>query len=192
LGAVAVSLTTEPGWNVDELIVEFAELLPDSTIIEVLERVDNLARRTHAQNILARYRARALDRLTHATFWEKRHLVFPNLIFGVDVKEHIAAMGGDTFGTATRRLAELNAAAGEWVTAGGPAPDWPCRVTPESETTMKNEQLRRARVFRDANGIARLYEWHARFGAGGRIHLLFDAAARTVEIGYIGRHLPLA
>jgi len=80
---VAVSLRTEPGWDVDELIVEFTELLSDSTIVEITENVDNLARRTHAQTILARHRARALDQLTHTTFWASRHLIFPNLRFGL-------------------------------------------------------------------------------------------------------------
>jgi hypothetical protein len=192
LGAVAVSLRTEAGWDVDELIVEFIELLSDSTIVEVLEKVDNLARRTHAQTILARYRASALDQLTHATFWGNRRLVFPNLSFGLDVEEQVAVVGSDAFATIVRRLAELNAAAGQWITTGGPAPNWPCKVSPESQTTMNNEQLRRARVFRGPDGTARLYEWHARFGAVGRIHLGFNAATRTVEIGYIGSHLPLA
>jgi hypothetical protein len=192
LGAVAVSLRTEPGWDVDELIVAFTELLSDSTIVEVTENVDNLARRTHAQIILARHRARALNQLTHTTFWASRHLIFPNWRFGLDVEEQITVVGSNAFGAIARRLAELNAAAGQWIATGGPAPNWPCKVTPESETTMKNDQLRKARVFRDANGTARLYEWHARFGAGGRVHLRFDAAARTVEIGYIGPHLPLA
>lgn len=36
-----------------------------------------------------------------------------------------------------------------------------------------------------------IFEWHARFGSGGRIHLRFDASIREVEIGYVGRHLPL-
>ncbi len=191
LGAVAVSLRTEPGWDVDELIIEFNELLPDFTIVEVIENVDNLARRTHAQNILGRYRSRALDHLTQDTFWANRRLVFPNLSFGLDVEKQRAVVASNAFGTIARRLAELNAAAGQWVTTGGPAPNWPCKVTPESETTMKNEQLRSARVFRDPNGTDRLYEWHARFGAGGRIHLRFDASVRRVEIGYIGPHLPL-
>lgn len=87
------------------------------------------------------------------------------------------------------RLAQLNEAAGEW--DAGPAPSWPCKVTPENETTMANRRLRQARVFRSTAGTYEIFEWHARFGAGGRIHMRFDATKLIVEIGYIGVHLPL-
>ncbi len=73
----------------------------------------------------------------------------------------------------------------------GPAPSWPCKVTPENEKTIANRRLSQARTFRSTTGTRQTFEWHARFGSGGRIHLRFEAKARVVEIGYIGRHLPL-
>ena len=64
-------------------------------------------------------------------------------------------------------------------------------MTPESSTVMKNHKLREERRFRSQTGAIELFEWHARFGSGGRIHLRFDPASREVEIGYIGNHLPI-
>jgi hypothetical protein len=191
LGAITISLRGEPGWDLDELVVRFRELLPDGTIVTVSDTIDNLARSSHAERILERYRLRALDQLSHTTFWERRGLVFPALRFGLDVQGQMVALGGHMFGTITRRLSDLNAAAATWGNQGGAAPVWPTHVTPESEIVMNNDRLRNARVFRDANGVNRLYEWHARFGGSGRIHLRFDPPIRSVEIGYIGPHLPL-
>lgn len=57
---------------------------------------------------------------------------------------------------------------------------------------MNNPTLKASRFFRNGAGVTELYEWHARFGSSGRIHLRFDAALRSIEIGYIGSHLPLA
>ena len=56
---------------------------------------------------------------------------------------------------------------------------------------MSDPRLSAARMFRSHDGTRKLFEWHAKFGSL-RIHLLFDAGFRTVEIGYIGPHLPLA
>jgi len=64
-------------------------------------------------------------------------------------------------------------------------------VTPESAGVMNNEGLRSHRVFRNSRGQPTLFEWHARFGSSHRIHLLFDRPTFRVEIGYIGKHLPL-
>ena len=56
---------------------------------------------------------------------------------------------------------------------------------------MKNRFFREARMFQSHRGTREIFEWHARFGDGGRIHLRFDPPSKEVEIGYIGPHLPL-
>ena len=47
------------------------------------------------------------------------------------------------------------------------------------------------RRFRSCSGNTKIFEWHALFGNSGRIHFWFDAQTKEVEIGYIGKHLPL-
>ncbi len=88
-----------------------------------------------------------------------------------------------------KRLGHLDEAADQWET--GAAPAWPCKVTPESESTMNNPRYRRARIFRSVSGAREIFAWHARFGDSGRIHLRFEAREHIVEIGYIGMHLPI-
>ena len=55
---------------------------------------------------------------------------------------------------------------------------------------MNDPSLRKARRFRSADGERHLFEWHARFGSGMRIHLRFDPRTLEIEIGYVGRKLP--
>ena len=74
---------------------------------------------------------------------------------------------------------------------GSAMPSWTRKVTPESQPVMNDPRLREERRFRSHRGTRELFEWHARFGSSGRIHLRMDPSSREVEIGYIGPHLPL-
>ena len=119
--------------------------------------------------------------------------MFPHLIFGQDVEDHLAELNAGWLPTLVNRLTELDETAAEWVAVGGDAPPWKCKVTPESQSVRdyKRGKLLEARTFLAAGGERVLFEWHARFGSGARIHLRFDASAREIEIGYAGVHLPV-
>ena len=85
---------------------------------------------------------------------------------------------------------ELDESAAKWREVGGTLPPWTCKVTPESSSLMNKPTLSEARRFRSHRDTRELFEWHARFGSNGRIHLRFDASSQEIEIGYIGPHLP--
>ena len=189
-GAIAVGLPSAPVWDRDRVTVQFDELLPDETIERASEEIDQLTRPAHARAIGARYRDRLREAGDPRTLWENRQAIFPSLAFGPDVREHLLAYAR-LLQPILEKLADLDRSAAEWRGAGGPAPVWRTEVTPESSGTMKNPELRRRRVFRSHRGGTALFEWHARFGGGGRIHLRFDAESSEVEIGYVGPHLPL-
>ena len=188
--AVAVSFPSEAVWDRDRLTVRFNELLPNGELGEAEEEIDNLARPGHSAPILGRHREALYRQCSSGLeMWVHRRQVYPHLLFGPDVEAQIERMDAGLLSVVMNRLAQLNEATGEW--EAGPAPSWPCKVTPENEKTMANRRLRQARTFRSTTGTRQTFEWHARFGSGGRIHLRFEAKARVVEIGYIGRHLPL-
>lgn len=190
--AIAVSVPSEPVWDRDRIRVVFAELLPDGDLDEAEEEIDNLARSAHAPGIGERHRRRLRVHCTNgADLWSRREQVFPNLTLGPDVEGHLEQLNPGWFSTLVSRLAALDSTAEEWAAAGGDAPRWKTKVTPESGRLMRNAKLREARLFRSVSGVRVLFEWHARFGSGGRIHLRFDAETRAIEIGYIGGHLPL-
>ena len=58
-------------------------------------------------------------------------------------------------------------------------------------SSKRSKDVVAERRFRSHLGVRELFEWHARFGNSGRIHLRWDPKSREVEIGYIGNHLPL-
>ena len=189
---IAVGFPSEPVWDRARVTVAFRELLPNDTLADADEAIDQLTRTAHAGPIADRHARRARSRIqVPADVWSARAEAFPHLAFGPDVEDQIGEWNAGWLTTIVNRLAELDEAAAAWKESGGPAPSWTCKVTPESESVMNNRKLREARRFRSVRGERALFEWHARFGAAERIHLRFDAGARTVEIGYVGGHLPL-
>ena len=189
MNGVAVGFPSEPVWDRDRVSVIFHEMLRNGEIESAAEDVDNLARPAHAGSIADRHRERLrLEFGSPADLWTRREQLFPHLTFGPDVEEQLGKV--NVLSTVVNRLADLDAAAADWEGAGGAAPQWTCKVTPESETVKNDVKLREARRFRSSRGDRALFMWHARFGDSGRIHLRFDARERTVEIGYVGGHLP--
>lgn len=188
---VSIGFPSDSVWDRDQIAIDFDELLPDETFKEASEMIDNLTRSAHALPICQRHRADLRQFKDVAALWRNREEAFPNLLFGPDVAGQLQALGAGLLSVVVKRLASLDESAGEWSVAGGATPRWTCKVTPESASVMNNATLRDARRFRSYHGATVLFEWHARFGSGGRIHLRFNAHAREVEIGYIGQHLPL-
>ena len=190
--AVAVGFPSSPEWDRDQVTVHFDELLPDETLEPISEEIDQLTRSAHAAPICDRHQARV--RLgagsDPVTLWENRDAAFPNLSFGPGVQDDLRKFA-HLLSTIVGKLTALDASAREWRGHGDPAPRWNTKVTSESRAVMTNPALREARRFRSHLGTREIFEWHARFGDHGRIHLRFDAESREVEIGYIGPHLPV-
>ena len=189
--AVAVGFPSEPVWDRDRVTVSSRSFLPNETFAQADEDIDQLTRSAHGAPITNRHVRRLRSRIEIAAdLWSGRAEAFPHLTFGPDVEDQLGRLNPGWLTTVVNRLADLDEAASAWRSTGGPAPPWTCKVTPESDSVMNEGRLREARRFRSARGERVLFEWHARFGKGERIHLRFDASARTVEIGYVGVKLP--
>ncbi len=188
---IAVGFPSDPIWDRDQVTVSFNELLPDENIGEASETIDNLTRSVHALPICERYRANLRQFANSAALWESREEAFPNLVFGPDVEHNLTTLNSSALQIVIKRLASLNESAREWPDKSDAMPSWKCKVTPESQSVRNNPQLLRFRQFKSHQGTQKLFEWHARFGSSGRIHLRFDPSSYEVEIGYIGPHLPL-
>ena len=187
---IAIGFPSGLVWNRDQVTVRFNELLPDASMEETSEGVDQLTRAIHADPICQRHRDRVRAGSDPATLWENREVIFPDLAFGPGVEANLKECA-NWFPTIVGKLITLDQSAGEWKIKGGPAPPWGTKVTPEQVEQMKNVAFRATRRFSSFDGTRKVFEWHARFGSGGRIHLRFDPDSREVEIGYIGPHLPL-
>ena len=188
---ISVGFPSDPIWDQNRVTVSFDELLPDGSIQEASESIDNLTRSAHALPICERHRADLRQFANSVALWESREEAFPNLKFGPGVEHNLTTLDSGALRIVIKRLASLDESANEWCVQGGTIPPWKCNVSPESEQVRNNPKLINARYFRSDQGTQELFEWHARFGSSGRIHLRFDPSAYEIEIGYIGSHLPL-
>ncbi|MYH31322.1 MAG: hypothetical protein F4137_21345 [Acidobacteria bacterium] len=187
---IAVGFPSHPVWDRDRMTVVFRDPLGGGDSEPVRTDIDHFARPEHARAIIERRRAHLRTQCSDpGTVWQLREQLFPSLLFGPDVEEHLKAVAR-VLPTVVKRLAQLDDTASTWPEAGGTVPPWPCVVTPESPSTMNDPSLRKARYFRSADRERRLFEWHARFGSGMRIHLRYDPRIHEIEIGYIGPKLP--
>lgn len=190
---VAIGFPSAPHWDRHQVTVRFKELLPDESIEEASEKIDHLARSTHADPICKRHRARHLHKILESNnpvgyLWDKRQEIFPNLIFGKDVKNHLRT-SSNQLQVIVKALEDLEHSARDWKDRGGAAPPWKRKVTDESDQVKNDPTLSRQRRFRSHDGTPQDFFWHARFGSSGRIHLRVNPKSREVEIGYIGKHL---
>lgn len=189
--SIAVGFPSDPIWDKDQITVSFDELAPAGNIQEASEEIDNLTRYLHAGPICDRHRTDLYKCMNPPEVWNKRQWIFPNIVFGPGVKRCLENLDSNALRIVIKRLDSIDRSAGRWRIEGGAAPEWKCNVTTESESVKKNPKLRKARQFQSHNGKVELFEWHARFGSSGRIHLRLDSHSYEVEIGYIGPHLPV-
>ena len=185
---VSVSFPSNPDWTESELTISYSDLAPSGDIREAQGVIDNLSCYKHAAEISVRHQVKATSNLTLTQQWEQRSTVFPHLLFGLHVGDD-AKMSGH-LSVILSKLQALNNSASAWKRTGGTIPIWALDVTRESEGTRNDPKLSAARIFRSHDGSSKLFEWHAKFGSW-RIHMNVDASSRTVEVGYIGQHLPL-
>ncbi|MCY4139827.1 MAG: hypothetical protein OXF56_16385, partial [Rhodobacteraceae bacterium] len=186
---ISVSFPSATIWDADRVKVRFLEIREDGEIEEVEEEIDNLSCSQHAFSINDRHQSRPKDIVDPRELWERRAELFPNLLFGSDVRSNFMT-SASLLGTIVGKLSALDRTAKDWRVRGGGMPEWRTLVSPESNTKMKNKKFQSSRTFRSHNGEQEIFEWHARFGDSGRIHLRFDTEEREIEIGYIGSHLP--
>lgn len=189
---IAIGLPSHPIWDSDELDINFDELLPNDQFESRTETIDNLTRPEHSNAILERHQAHLRSDIANfKELWELRQPAFPNLVFGPDVEDQLRDVNPGDLSAIVKKLSMLDEDAGNWQVTDSAMPEWSSNVTPESNSVRNNPALIRARRFRSSSGSIEIFEWHARFGNAGRIHLRFIAETKEVEIGYIGKHLPL-
>ncbi len=187
---IAVGFPSAAKWDRDQATVYFDKMSSDTTIETASKSIDNLTRSKHAAPILERHRKSLRGNLAGDSFWQDKGKAFPHLTFGPDVEGQMLQIQEPVFQTVIEKLAQLDKSAALWHVRRDSAPPWQCKVTPESNSVRNNPKLRNVRRFRSSRGTMEVFEWHARFGNSGRIHLRFESPAAGIDIGYIGKHLP--
>ena len=168
---IAIGFPSEPIWDTSAVTVDFRELLPDGSIADASETIDNLTRLAHAEAILDRHSARIRGGLRQfndgAAVWEARSKAFPNLVFGPDVESHLNRLNAGDMGTIVNKLASLDDTAANWRKVEDDVPPWRTKVTNETASVRSDPMLRQSRRFRSSDGSRQFYFWHARYGGSG-------------------------
>lgn len=187
IDGVAVGFPSKEIWDKDQVEIQFKKTLPSEAIEQRTAHIDNLTRAAHASAIARRHRSKLRSCADATELWRRRREIFPSLLFGPGVEANLAELGGHLAGV-KEKLFSLDTTAEVWKDTGGDAPKWKTKVTREAASTRNDPKLMAARRFDSAHGGKAMFEWHARYGSGGRIHLRFDARTGEIEVGYIGPH----
>ncbi len=150
---------------------------------------DHVAEPSHAEAIRGRRLAGLRHELASRTFWSMRARVFPGLLFGLDVQNQIEKFSTTLLPLLFKRLAELDERSTRWSQSKADRfPDGTTEISGETARTMK--RYADDRRFRGHDGVMRTFEDHMWVDRSHRIHLICNTTQKTVEIGYVGRHLP--
>ncbi|WP_406242053.1 hypothetical protein ACF3M2_14205 [Tissierella carlieri] len=188
-----VSLQTHELW-INEIISGVLSSLDDEMdkIITKDIQLNNISEEAHCLRLEDKLKKTAFDNLSSGQdLWEKRELLFPNLIFCESVKEqlykdpqkfHIEQIA--------KKLFRIQEYFSEYDGVYHPK-KLGLDARSESETVKSNESLRAMRYFKKTDGSNDYFYDHIGFMGNycGRIHFLPDDENRKCYIGYIGRHL---
>lgn len=188
LDGIGMSLPSESQWK--RFRVPLRHLWLDDDCCEREKDVEalNLSHRGQAERLsetLLHRRQRGLEGGPPALIRRKSQC-FPHLCFGLDLDGHIARLSSTDVSLVTRKFITLDNAVREWRRDSEMASPKLSGCRPESEPTM--QQYGYQRIFQDAEGKRRTYELHISAGTQ-RIHLRILHQRRTIEIGYVGKHL---
>ncbi|WP_125853642.1 hypothetical protein [Rhizobium anhuiense] len=178
-GGVLVSLN-HGKWNFSHALFECSGMAV---------ALDHASHPLHVDDLLKRAVADARSRLTRQNFDAIRSTAFPSLIWGQDVSGQFEKFPAEYIRLAFSRLANLDDMASRWKSTGDGEPD-PGSMVLRNESDLTMQNYGGDRRFRSAAGTIKTFERHVWIDKGNRIHFLLDHVNRTVEIGYVGTHLP--
>ena len=130
--------------------------------------------------------------LTPKTFWERRGELFSRIIFCPNVESQLQTIGGKYLEQIISKIRELDCyVVNHWNEGSFNHRDAnnksALKISPESISTMHQQDLVNLRVFSLPNGKRECFELHIKTG-NLRFHFYPDNL--IIYIGYIGNHLP--
>jgi hypothetical protein len=191
--SLAISLQSDPQWNVDRLKVEVTTV-DEEEFITTHESVLHASCCNHVEehyNWIQAFQERIYQEVSNGVeLWEQRRELFPNLEFCDPVKKQLEDI-------LTRQLElqpvinilfELQKCCQNWDNGYFNLDGYSIEESGESKPTL--DKYFKERTFRCPDGEERLFERHVKLRfCNWRIHF-FPVKPGQVIIGYIGRHLP--
>lgn len=189
-----ISLKTHGVW-LNEIIEGLVSTL-DSVVDEITtenREINNISQETHLDQLEEKLKEENFAMISSGQdLWEKREILFPNLVFCESVKDqlyndpqkfHIEQVA--------KKLMRLQQYFSEYDGIYNPKV-LGLNARTESETVKSNKGLKDLRRFKKPDDSIDYFYDHIGFTSKycGRIHFLPDDGNRKCFIGYIGKHLP--
>ena len=189
LDTVALSLPSEERWR--RILVRLRHLWLEADGCEKERSVDvfNMSKADHGESVADELLRKEQTELREnpLALTDRMRDCFPHLSFGQDVNKQIVQLSSDVRKLVIAKLTGLDGAVRDWRRASAEALALP-KVHAESEPTM--QQFGHLRTFRDADGRIEVFTLHAMVGSRYRIHFRVKEQEKSLEIGYVGVHLP--
>lgn len=193
--SLAVSLLSEPQWDIDFLELQVTELDENEQLTDYSEKIVHTSRSSHVkqhtewiqnriQNILF---SRQVD---GQILWERREEFFPSLIFCEQVSQQLQHLniGNPILQQVKKRLFELEQYCKTWKTGAFNKNLLPSKTTPESDSRI--QQFRQELTIKCPDNQERLFSWHLRMTPNAwRLYFSEDLGPGKIIIGYIGLKL---
>ena len=189
LDSVALSLPSEEHWRDFHVRLRHRWLEADGSEKERGVGVFNMSRADHGELIADELlrKEQAELRANPLSLADRMRDCFPHLNFGQDVSEQMVGLSADLRRLVIAKLTTLDGAVRDWRRGTTEDPVLP-KVHTESEPTM--QQFGHLRRFRDADGRVEIFMLHAMVGSRHRIHFRIKEGEKSLEVGYVGVHLP--
>ena len=194
LESATSSIVTNEIWGSRQISGEFQYINEEENVVTDFQSINNFFCCSHVEELVENNRQFLYNDISSGQdLWEKRELLFPNLIFCECVKRqlyddperyHIIKI--------MERLQHLQ---NYFASYDGiyDADRLGFSARSESDTVKSNPTLRNMRYFKKPNGEFSFFFDHLGFTgkySGGRIYFLPCDSEKKCYIGYIGRHLP--
>ena len=195
-GSLAVSLRSKDYWDNNRLQLEHRYAVRGSNeIINDLVDVIHASRPAHVQEhsswIRSSLQVEALSSISDgAALWEHREKFFPNLLFCVEVEDHLQQIlrGSPMLKRVIRHLSELERYCKNWNTGGFDKTQLNCTVSRETKRTL--QEYKDERTFHSPDNEEVIFNWHVKFH--WRIYFEPLEDKKQMLVGYIGLHLHTA
>lgn len=190
LDGIAASLASDQQWCKASIGLAHVWLDNEAQEHEENGEVANVSRPANAEaaanELYRRWKQETRSLQESASHGRSIANVFRHLAFGADVGKQFDGLATAAKGVIWNKLIEFDGAAREWRREGGSLPSL-AGVRSEGSATMA--QFGEERAHRSRHGKKETYKLHVSAGSC-RIHFRVESAARMLEIGYVGRHLP--
>lgn len=138
------------------------------------------------------FKSKYLWELTPETFWERREILFSNIVLCPSVEYDLKKIGGTYLTLIKDKLVEFDRYVSENWSEGNfnyneANQKSSLNISPESKKTMEQRKYFNQRIFSMPDGRRLCFELHIKTSGNLRFH--FYPENNKIYIGYIGKHL---